>query len=226
MTLQPNRRRVERIQLPEPINGMLGVLSVQILDIGLMGAKIQHDEPLDEGASSHLRFFWRGDEINVLARVTRGVTATGQYGEEIFQSGLEFLEASGDSGKVLRELITAHVTRLLEEQKANARGERDDSAVPFLRMSLDEDVSRRNPGIVSYVTYRLSEDGTWLESIAESPKQPEEGFTVLSSLGEQEVDLLKKSYEAADKNSRHLIRAIAEMSITEDAKSVPPQRLK
>lgn len=225
--MQPNRRRAERVQLPEPMEAMLGALRVKILDLGLLGAKIEHDDALETGATATLRFFWRGEEINILARVMHNISAVGTYGEDIHQSGLEFVEAPEASGKLLRELIANHVMRMLEAQKANARGHRrDDPSVPFLRdMSLGENETRRNPEIVEFISYHLGPNDLWTRRKVDSPKQPNDGFTVLSNINDEQLELLKKAYIDADPSVRHLIRSMAEMSITEDTSTLPPKRL-
>lgn len=217
--MMENRRRAERIKLPEPLDGMLGELRVSILDIGLLGAKVEHDRYLEDGSSITLRFFFGGGEIEMLGRVAHSESHVDSYGQEMFHSGIEFVEASGDSGVRLRQLIALHVTRMLEEQKANARGERDRTGAPapFLK-GFGSDEARAEP--IGYVTHRLDADGFWVESESDAPKQPEDGFTVRNDISDEELAMLRSSYLEADPSSRHLIRAMAEISLAGDKKKL------
>jgi hypothetical protein len=211
-----NRRRAERIRLPEPLDGMLDSRRVSILDIGLLGAKIDHEHYLEEGATLQLRFFFGGGEIDITSRIAHSESRVDSYGQEMFQSGIEFIETPGESGKRLRQLIALHVTRMLEEQKANARGERAISSsapVPFLDSGSEK---RAEPA--GFVTHQLNEEGFWVQTDVPTAKQPSDGFTVHSDISDEELALLRQSYVEADPSVRHLIRAMAEISLAGDKK--------
>lgn len=215
--MQQNRRRAERIRLPEPLDAMLGDQRVTIHDIGLLGAKVEHEQYVEEGATHPLRFFFGGGEIELTARIAYSESRVDNYGYETFRSGIEFMEAHGDSAARLRQLIALHVTRLLEEQKANARGRgvASGAPVPFLKGLGAEEPAREN---ITYVTHRLDEDGFWVQTDTDWPQQPADGFTVRSDISDEDLALLRQSYVEADPSSRHLIRAMAEISIASDNK--------
>jgi sigma-B regulation protein RsbU (phosphoserine phosphatase) len=82
--LDQDRRRAERLLLPSPIAGRLSEREVRIVDIGIMGTRIEHDEPLLVGPHT-LRFDWDGEEITVDCTVLRS-----ERSESAFRSGLQF----------------------------------------------------------------------------------------------------------------------------------------
>src|SRR5207253_3225403 len=84
--LDQDRRRAERLLLPSPIAGRVADREVRIVDIGILGTRVDHDEPLMIGPHT-LRFAWDGEEIEVGCTVLRSERA-----DSAFQSGLQFSE--------------------------------------------------------------------------------------------------------------------------------------
>jgi sigma-B regulation protein RsbU (phosphoserine phosphatase) len=82
--LDEDRRRSERLLLPAPIAGRVAENVVRIVDIGIFGTRIEHDEPLMVGPHT-LRFDWDGEEIEVDCTILRS-----EQSQAIFRSGLEF----------------------------------------------------------------------------------------------------------------------------------------
>jgi len=82
--LDQDRRRAERLLLPLPIAAHVAERPVRIIDIGILGTRIEHDEPLMVGPHT-LRFNWDGDEITIDCTVIRSEAAASS-----FQSGLQF----------------------------------------------------------------------------------------------------------------------------------------
>lgn len=229
MTDLTNRRRAERIQLPEAIEAEFFGIDVMISEIGLLGARLEHTAPLaDEDGEGELFFRWRGEVIAIRGRIVRSEWFSDTRGNRLYRTGVEFSGASPASGALLREFIAFHVTRMLHEQKANARGERtvfDDDFTPFVRsFSLGQNEERRNAP--RYISCRFEAPSTWRVTTSLSPKQPLDGFLVSEKTPAAEVELLKRSYLEADAAGRRVIRALAEMSLTEDNATIPPAKLK
>ncbi|MDP9360892.1 MAG: SpoIIE family protein phosphatase [Acidobacteriota bacterium] len=84
--LDEDRRRAERLLLPAPISGRMAERAVRIVDIALLGTRIEHDEPLMVGPHT-LRFEWDGEEIVVDCTVLRS-----ERSQAAFHSGLQFSE--------------------------------------------------------------------------------------------------------------------------------------
>lgn len=212
---ESNRRRVERVALPEPLGARLGELSVEITEIGLLGARVEGEELSDATLPNMLplRFFWGGEQLTFDARLCYSDTFRGEFGETVQRLGLEFTKAHGESNRLVRELVTLHVMRMLAEVKANARGEGEASQPKSFfgaDMFATADARPRR-----YLTFRFSPTGDWRRSAAESPEQPLDGFTVSADMKEEEIFQLQQQYEGADPSSRRLIRALAETSIAD-----------
>jgi sigma-B regulation protein RsbU (phosphoserine phosphatase) len=82
--LDADRRRTERLLLPAPISGHVSERVVRIVDIGIFGTRIEHDEPLMVGPHT-LRFEWDGEEIEVGCTILRSERL-----QAAFHSGLQF----------------------------------------------------------------------------------------------------------------------------------------
>ena len=80
----PDRRRAERLTLPTPILANVAENPVRIVDIGILGTRIEHDEPLLEGPHI-LRFAWDGEEIEIDCTIVRSERLS-----TAFNSGLQF----------------------------------------------------------------------------------------------------------------------------------------
>ena len=82
--LDDDRRRTERLLLPAPISARVAERIVRIVDIGLLGTRLEHDEPLLAGPHT-LRFEWDGEEI-----VVDGIIVRSDRSQTAFHSGLQF----------------------------------------------------------------------------------------------------------------------------------------
>jgi sigma-B regulation protein RsbU (phosphoserine phosphatase) len=91
------RRRAERLQLASPIEGVVQDRDVRLIDIGVAGTRVEHEEPLLVGGPQKLRFRWDGEEITVDCNVVHSVDKCG-----IFSSGLSF---EGMESTALRRVI-------------------------------------------------------------------------------------------------------------------------
>lgn len=234
--MSEERRRSERIRLLEPLKGTVEDLDVLVLELGLIGGRIEHQQPLPDGALIRLDFQWTDEELSLIAMIVRSKIdplLTAAAATPVYQSGLEFDELLGRTEGVLKRLIHSHVTRALLEQEANAKGEGSDlrQNIPFLRdLGITEKsaTTRTASSFESmrdtiYVQHRLGLSGTWSEDIVAKPIQPREGFTVFASVDPEEVTMLRKMYQEADAKSRHLLRVMAELTL-HGGDNVPQQR--
>ncbi len=219
------RRRAERLKLDEHLYARLDDVAATLLEVGLLGAMIEHTEPFDVGHQGRFSFSWDEEEVVLVARVTHSevsVARSEARGETTYLTGIEFISSEDKGAAVLKRMISLHVMRSLERMKANARGRSrpvDDAMsllstpAPFL------DASDDGPKI--YISCRLDASGLWHRSEVLRPKQPQDGFTVAASYGEDEIAMLCESYEEGDGEARHMIRVCAEMSLA--AGDVPPK---
>jgi hypothetical protein len=193
------RRQFQRLTLAEPVDAWFGDWSVRLLNLSATGAGVETDELLPEDAQALLRFFWRGQELELRARTARKVET---------RTGLEFLEES----ETLCELLAASATELLRAQEANAAGQRE--ANVFGDETLTAASARAR--LTGYVTWTLNEGG-WKATHSLLPDQPPNGFTVSAGEDGEQVAMLCRTYEAGDAEARRLTRMLAELSVAGSA---------
>ena len=237
------RRRVERILLALPLIGRVGTRHVVLRDLSVTGCQLEHDFPLKIQTALRLTFSWHGEEITLDALVVRCRIQTfnsGAAGVTVYQSGLRFQPDEHGGLSALRRIVGDEITRSIEEQKANARGD-----LPHVmeRMALfaagghliadsDEAMLRYQASLPlpyfriarerGYVRYMLGERG-WVKRHCKEPEQPLEGFTIWAHEDKGETDRLCQAYERGGPETRWLIRRCAELSLVIDER-IPPQR--
>ena len=231
----PRNRRVQRIHLATPVVARLGGIQVVLVDISLLGARIEHHVPMAAGAKARLIFNWDDEEIETECRIVRSRLerfSVGPDGLTVYHSGLEFEETSAEMKQKLKLMIATFISRALEEQKMNARGEmpqHDVSKMPIFRYGGQltanmKDVAEtigetalptsriaKNSG---YICYHL-ENNTWRKKRTHDPGQPVEGFTIAATEDRAHADLLCEAYLRSDKEGRKMIQLFAQLSIME-----------
>jgi hypothetical protein len=198
------RREFQRLSIQPSISAQLGPHRVIINEIGVLGAKVSHDEDL-ESENLDLHFTYLGQQIEMRCQVVR----TSAGGE----SGLRFVAAIGDSGDKLRDMLGILVGKEIDKRRT-APG-RD----PLPAHSVDGDKTVRGAD-AGFLTYRF-ESGHWSKRAVFLPEQPKTGFTVARTADSDEMQRLCRVYEASDEEGRRLIRLFAELSVS-DALSIPP----
>jgi hypothetical protein len=202
------RREFQRLPLDSPVSGTFDSVEVSVVDIGILGARIEHAAPFAD-PRGELRFHFGGNDIGLRCDVTR---TTGSEGS--LASGLRFLAAVGDSGDHLRGMLAQLVNRALQHLH-------DASATRLrIRGVADGDKTVRGTD-ANFVSYRL-ENGAWRKRSVFLPEQPPAGFTVARHEDPQEMQRLCEVYEASDEEGRRLIRMFAELSVS-DALQIPPR---
>lgn len=182
----------ERLNLTRPLDGWLGDFAVRLREVTKQGARIDSDEPIPPESRALLRFWWNGEELEVMAEMTS-------------EDRLFFVEAP----ERLWQLIDESVAELRRAQYANALGERDDNII-----SGDQTLTAASAGarIAGYVTWTLA-DGHWKHRSSLIPDQPEDGFTVSAAEDEEQVAMLCQTYENGDEEARKMTRMLAQLSV-------------
>jgi hypothetical protein len=207
------RREFQRLRLEAPVQGTFGPDAVTIVEVGVLGARVQHAAPL-EVPRGELRFSSEGSDIVMRAEVVRTLDAKQtRYTDAAFVSGLRFVAAVGESGDHLRAMLSRLVVPAIEN--------RHDSSGTRLRIrKVDGDKTVR--GIdAQFLAFRF-EGGTWTKRHVFLPEQPPSGFTVARGEDAEEMQRLCTVYEASDEEGRRLIRLFAELSVS-DALQIPPR---
>ena len=195
--MQPRTRRVQRIHFPQPLTGRLGRTDVDIVDLSVLGARVEHRVPLAGGEHSHIVFAWDGEPVAADCRIVRSRAEKGLY-----RSGIEFDNLPRPLRETLRRLIEIHLRRAFDEQRRAAR----DVILP----PLDALAAIDN----GYVCLSFDSNG-WLRKRTHDPGQPPEGFTISADETDSQIELLREAYERSDGAGRKLIQLFAQLSIAE-----------
>jgi hypothetical protein len=197
------RREFQRLHLDSPVAAIYGTTAVAIDEIGILGARVLHKQPL-ESDRGDLRFFFEGSEIAMRCEVVRTADA---------RSGVRFLAALEDSGDMLRNMLARLVEKALDEKHESSGTKLQ------MRRHVDGDKTVRGTD-AHFISYRL-EDGGWKRRHVFLPEQPSAGFTVARGEDADEMRRLCEVYEASDEEGRRLIRLFAELSVSSLLK-IPP----
>ena len=198
------RREFQRLALDPPVTGTLGPSPVVIVEIGILGARVRHERPLNFDTAD-LRFGYRADEIGMHCQVVRAISKN--------ESGLRFVSAIGDGGDKLRDMLGELVSRAFDSRREVPR-----TTINRLIVDGDKTVRGKDAG---YLSFRF-EDGSWKKRRVFLPEQPATGFTVASASDGDELKQLCTLYEESDDEGRRLIRMFAELGVS-DVLDIPPQ---
>jgi hypothetical protein len=237
----PRTRRVQRVHLARPLVARLGATQVVLVDVSVLGARVEHHVPLIAGAHSRLAFEWDYDLITVDCRIVRSRLerfSAGADGLTVYHSGLEFDGVTPAVKASLRAMIGAFIKRALDEQKLNARGvvpQHHLYNMPIFRfggqLTADAKDSVTTSSLLplnrivretGYLCYAL-ENNSWRKKRTHDPGQPMEGFTIAATEDHSQADLLCDAYRRSDWDGRRLIQLCAQLSIM-DGEGVTPGR--
>lgn len=235
MTRHRNRRKVERIPLLPHVPGVSGSRSVEMIEISMGGARLQHYHPIKVGSTIDLHFEWDGEEIAVPALVVR--SSVELFGAtSVYLSGLKFVYPDEKAKAKVRKLIGFHVKLALDRQIANAEGTtfyssrllRDaaagDVAVGLEVLEQEIDPVLQEMRDRGYVRYTRDKDG-WSRKPTTDPGQPTDGFTIWMFEDDEQAELLCLDYDKASQEMRDVIRLCAELSLVIDDR-IPVQHFR
>jgi hypothetical protein len=208
--MHPNDRRIfQRLRLPRPILGTLDGQNTLILDLGVIGAFVEHYGVTTPKTRSRLQFQWQGQPIEIVCDVARTEVVRRSGGNALSHTGLRFVDAIGPSEERLHDLIASFVGKMLAAQKANADGvARDEDDLKLVDIG-----GARRVRVHGLVRYRLRSDGTWMRDMTSDRRQPADGFTVAAYEYESDLEALCLAYEVADAEGRAMIRLVSELSV-------------
>ena len=207
------RREFQRLRLDPPVPGTLGTNAVSILEVGVLGARVQHADALDV-EYAELRFSFEGDEIGMRCEIVRTVNKQDpKHPGAGLESGIRFLAAIDDSGNKLRKMLADLVTHEFEVRRKGG----PNTMPPALSVDGDKTVRGADAGFLCY----LLESGVWRKRRVFLPEQPSLGFTVARTEDSAEMQRLCRVYEASDEEGRRLIRLFAELSVSDVLESPP-----
>lgn len=211
--MRHERREYQRLKLSKPILATMRDANALILDVGVAGAFLEHYGTVEPGDRFQLSFRWQGEHVEFgceAARTSVVRDATGDGTTPVSHTGVRFIQAVGDSDRLLQNLIGSFVSHILEAQKSNASGGGEVSPGATILAHLGDARRMRSRG---YIISRLLDDGSWWTGQTKSARQPIDGFTVGDHEDEEEIQALCRTYESCDDEGRDLIRMIAELSV-------------
>lgn len=198
------RRRFGRIDLEQPLEGIIGAIPVHVVEVSIVGLRVMHEVRFPPGEDTEVRVSWQGRTMHFRCHIVRSTlfklakTATDK---SIYQSGIRLDESFGESERLLRDLIAQRVMRAIQEQKENAHG--IPSLGPFTYQVGKGDRFRR---------CELTAD-KWRKFDTTRAEQPTEGFTVSAEIDPVQIEVLCRTYEALGPEGRRLTKMLAELSI-------------
>lgn len=197
-------RQTPRVILRTARRGRFGEEEVLVLEMGLGGAKFEHPTRLDVG---RVETFACGP-LTTEAVVKHSVLLPAKEGV-VYQSGVAFPKLGKDEHELLLDLLVHEAQEQVIEWESNLQGVERPSARRPARKSL---VALR------FVVLRRKATG-WEQRITSDPNQPIDGVTIVDGTAEEDIAVLKETYEHADEAMRELMRRVATVAILEQLRS-------
>lgn len=204
------RRAAPRYAVPEGVGAEIGGVSAKLLELSMVGAKIEHFErfPL---TAPQLSITWKGQKATVPVRVARSEIVGRRGGKLVYQSGLFILSLdSTNQGLIASILREGHEPEALPVPVPKPPVELGEDTwtrkVQFMRHELDDDD-------LPYVQFRLTPTG-WQKDYVSTHVQPSDGFTITRD--RRDFDELQRTYEHADPDTRRMMQIALESQLQED----------
>jgi len=222
------QRTVERIRLLPHLDGSAGNIKLELTEISMGGARLQHYQPLQVGMKIRLRFAWEDTEITIPSVIVR--CSVEKFGaNSVYLTGVRFEYPDSDTRARVKEMITRFVKEALDNQIANASGTSEYSSrlmqnaalgLPGQQDEIDPSFyALRDEGFVRYTF----DNGRWTRARTWEPEQPMDGFTIWHFEDSEQAEALCRDYEGATPEMRAVIRMCAELSLFVDD-TLPPQK--
>lgn len=172
--------------------------------MGLGGAKFEHSGRLDVG---RLETFACGP-LTTQAVVKHSVLLPAKSGV-VYQSGVSFTNTGKAEHDLLLDLLVHEAQEQVIEWEANLQGvERPSARKP----------ARQSAVALRFTALRRTPRG-WEQKVTSDPNQPIDGITIVDGTAEEDVAVLKETYENADEAMRELMRRVATVAILEQLRS-------
>lgn len=199
----------------QPLAGRAGAARIFVHDVSINGLRVVHQGSLPRpGSKVKIDFEWQGEKLEFECEVIHNEVhrmAKTPNEKSVYHAGLHIAAATGQSAVLLRQIVTEHVERALDEQRANARGIPAVAAHAFQTGKAKE-----------FIRCQLV-NGTWRRTTSTQKEQPDNGFSVSSAEEPRQIDMLCEAYERSNEEMRKLIRTMAQTSTATEA-GVPTRK--
>lgn len=192
-------RQTPRVILRSALDGKFDGVPVLVLELGLGGAKFEHQQRLDVGQTGPFNC----ESIAVEGRVAHSIMLPGEEGI-LYHSGISFPMLSEEQKSQLFDILMREAQEQVREWELNLHG----------KAWLPPEAVKRSAVASRYLTLRWAK-GSWKRSISSDPNQPTDGVTIASDTPDQEIAVLCETYEAADEATREMLRRIATVTLLE-----------
>jgi hypothetical protein len=204
-----DRRAAPRHSVPPDVVADVSGVKVQLLELSLVGAKVEHQERF-QLTGLRVNLTWRGNAASIAARAARSEIVGRTGSRLVYQTAVHFEDLNSISRGLVASILNDPDSELTVGRPPAAEPEPeaptlDDTwirKVNLLKQELDEDFP--------YAQFRLSAAG-WQKEYVSSPDQPENGFTI----ARQRIDFdeLQKAFEAADPETRRMMQIALETEL-------------
>jgi hypothetical protein len=114
------KRRVQRLKLDAPVAALVGNLSVTIVDLSTVGARIEHDFPVTAGKRLALQFALASEKISVQCDVVRCRLQRSSVSTDssiVYNTGLRFSDPAEPARVQIRAAVAEMVSRQLRRSR-------------------------------------------------------------------------------------------------------------
>jgi hypothetical protein len=197
-------RQTPRVILRTPRRGRFGEEEVLVLEMGLGGAKFEHASRFDVGRAGPFSC----GPLTTAAVVKHSVLLPAKTGV-VYQSGVSFKDIGKAEHDLLLDLLVHEAQEQVIEWESNLQGvERPRSRKP----------ARQSVVALRFLALRRRAQG-WEQRITSDPNQPGDGITIVDGTSEEDIAVLKETYDTADEAMRELMRRVATVAILEHLRS-------
>jgi hypothetical protein len=193
-------RQTPRVILRRARPGRFDEMEVLVVEMGIGGAKFEHSQRLDVGRTGAFSC----SPLSVPAVVRHSVVLPTPTGF-VYHSGVAFTRVTPAEKDLLLELLVHEAREQVVEWESNLAG---DTPLP------QRGTVPHSAVAPSFISFRLLPSG-WQRAVTIDPNQLLDGVTIVEETPAEEVEMLLRTYEAADQPVRELIRRIAMLAILE-----------
>jgi len=239
------QRNAERIPLDAPLEATIESAEAHVVELSLIGAKVEHFNRLSMNSAATVQFKWKGKPIKLKGKVAR-TEMRSIRGKAGYVSGVTFAPRAEEAPQELRWIMNTIIesTELESElpplpppkpaaappkpapppPKAAAPPPKKAVKVPtplpmpapFLASDDDEvEEIGADSEVSPFVKCVYLEDGSWQKTPTQDPKQPISGFTMIAPDSDAELHDFCRTYEMADPETQRMIRLSFELGIAQ-----------
>ncbi len=198
-------RQTPRVILRNARRGRFGEEEVLVLEMGLGGAKFEHDGRFDVGRTGTFSC----GPLTTEAVVRHSVLLPAKTGV-IYQSGVSFTNIGKAEHDLLLDLLVHEAQEQVIEWESNLQG--------VERFRAARRAPKQSAAALRFLALRRNVHG-WEQRSTTDPNHPLDGITIVDGTSDEDVAVLKETYDNADEAMRELMRRVATVAILEQLRT-------